>query len=678
MNPLLIPNSSGSNSGDQWSFPLFSPALPCLGASWVIGDLARRVGRALILGLVLACAVAPVSAPASTVRAEGEGPTTTLSAFGGRGPWLLADVRIEGVGAWDGWRIGTSLQTRAAPWWAVWSPDPPFEPSYLQGDLDRIRSDLQSDGYYEAQVRESIVILAQPDRSAGEDPPRPGEVEVVIDVDRGPPVLVCSLYVDLESVALPEDSGAILARDFPMAVGDRFTGAGYAAGAARYAAYLAANGYPEARVDRHARIDVPGRCAEVAYRLEPGPFAVFGPTTIDGVSEALGEIARREIGYVQGRPFDLARLEATQVRLRDTRLFSLVRIDKDPVDEKGEVPIRVELHEGPPHEIRFGVGYGTDDGIRGTASWWNYDFLGGNRRLGFSAKVSRINRWVEASFAQPHFPGPGDLASVAFTLGQQDESTYLDNGFLLAPRIDWKISERLVISAFYAWRYDSLSDVSDATIEDLGPPDEFQNVGFTSSVGLNLRWNNFDDFANPTRGLGIGLTGEVSGGPLGADFDLLRVIAQATYYRPLFGDLILALGARGGSVVPFDRTSQVPLWSRLYAGGNALFPVRGYGRRRVGPLSGSDDPLGGRSVVVGTAELLYPVFGPVQGVVFVDTGDVELSAWTLRPENFQTGVGFGFRASTPVGPVSIDFGFGLDRPAGDSMFHLDLMIGPRF
>ena len=500
----------------------------------------------------------------------------------------------------------------------------------------------------------------------------PGTTELEL-----PPGQVSRIFED-ESVALPEESDAVLVRDFPLAVGARFTRAGYSAGAARYAAYLAAHGYPEARVDQHARVDVPGRCAEVAYRLEPGPFAVFGPTRIEGVGEAAGEIARREIAYVEGRPFDLARLEATQVHLRDTRLFSLVRIDKEPVDEKGEVPLRIELHEGPPHEIRFGVGYGTDDGIRGTASWWNYDFLGGNRRLGFSAKVSRINRWVEASFAQPHFPGVGDLASVAFTLGQQDESTYLDNGFLLAPRIDWKISERLVLSAFYAWRYDSLSDVSDATIEDLGPPDQFQNVGFTSSVGLNLRWNNFDDFANPTRGIGIGLTGEVSGGPLGADFDLLRVIAQATYYRPLFGDLILALGARGGSVVPFDRTSQVPLWSRLYAGGNALFPVRGYGRRRVGPLSGSDDPLGGRSVVVGTVELLYPVFGPVQGVVFADTGDVELSAWTLRPENFQTGVGFGFRASTPVGPVSIDFGFGLDRPTGDSMFHLDLMIGPRF
>ena len=99
MTPHVTPNSSGSNSGDQWSFPLFSLALPCLGASWVIGDLAGRAGRRLVLGLVLVCVAAPASATASTGGAGTERPSTTLAAFGGRGPWLLADVRIEGVGA---------------------------------------------------------------------------------------------------------------------------------------------------------------------------------------------------------------------------------------------------------------------------------------------------------------------------------------------------------------------------------------------------------------------------------------------------------------------------------------------------------------------------------------------------------------------------------------------------
>lgn len=605
--------------------------------------------------------------------------SVSLADFDVRGPWELTDVTIEGLGWFEGWMMTSSLQTQPRPWWSFWSDDPAFVPAYLYGDLDTIRSRLQADGYYEAEVEEEVRILKRPGprpKDGGE--PTPGEVAVRIDVDRGPPVVVCSLYVDLDSVSLPDASNEEIQHKFPLAVGDRFTRDGYQAAAERYAQYLADHGYPEAVVRRHARVDVRDRCAEVAYGLDPGRHAVFGKTTISGLTTIPVEVAEREISYEEGRQYDAKLTAETQARLRDTRLFSIVRIEKGEVDEEGEVPIEIELAEGPPHEIRLGVGYGTNDGIRGLASWWNYDFLGGNRRLGFSARISQINRWVDASFVQPHFPRRRDTASISFTLGQQDESTYLDNSFVTTPRIDWWIDESTTATSYYSFRYDSLSDVTDETVDALGPRDQFQNSGFTSTIGLGVRWHAFNDVANPTKGLGLALAGEISGGPLGGDFDLFRLIGQAAYYLPVWGDLVVALALRGGSIVPFDETPQVPLWARLYAGGNAAFPVRGYGRRRVGPLSGSDDPLGGRTVLVSTTELLYPIFGPVLGVLFFDAGDVELSAWSVRLENVQKGVGAGLRAVTPVGPVELDFGFGLDHPAGDSIFQVNFTIGPQF
>lgn len=622
------------------------------------------------------------AATASTPSAAGDKPAVqavSLADFDLRGRWQLQGLSVEGLGWFEAWRLESSLQTRPRPWWSFWSDRPAFVPAYLYGDLDTIRARMQADGYYEAEVEEQILIVKRP----GDPPPpdregTPGEVDVVIQIDRGLPVVVCSLYFDLESVALPEDAARELRRKFPLEIGQPFTRDGYQAAAERYAQYLADNGYPEAVVQRHARVDVPRRCAEVAYGLEPGRHAVFGPTTVTGLTSIPDQIALREVAYEEGRQYDAKRLKETQNRIRDTRLFSVVRVAKGRVQDDGEVPIEIELTEGPPHEIRLGIGYGTDDGVRGLASWWNYNFLGGNRRLGFSTKISQINRWVDASFVQPHFPRPRDRFSLSFTLGQQDESTYLNNSFIGSPKIDWWISEALTASTYYAFRYDSLSDVTDQTVEDLGPPDQFQNSGFTSTIGLSARWLGFNDPANPTRGFGVALAGELSGGPLGADFNLFRLIGQAAYYHPIWRDLTLAMTVRGGSIVPYGDTPQVPLWARLYAGGNAAFPVRGYARRRVGPLSGSDDPLGGRTVLVGTAELLYPIFGPVLGVLFFDAGDVELSAWTLNPANVQKGVGAGLRAVTPVGPVEIDFGFGLDHPPGDSVFQVQFTIGPQF
>jgi outer membrane protein assembly factor BamA len=176
----------------------------------------------------------------------------------------------------------------------------------------------------------------------------------------------------------------------------------------------------------------------------------------------------------------------------------------------------------------------------------------------------------------------------------------------------------------------------------------------------------------------IGLSPELSGGPLGGDFNHFRLIGDVRGYVPLTGDLVLTARVLSGTVAPFDGTPQIPLWARFYAGGTTTFPVRGYARRRVGPLSGSDDPLGGRTATVGSLELRHPLFGPVSGVLFVDTGDVELSAWSIDPDNFQTGVGFGLRASTPVGPIEADLGFGLNREGGDGLVQFAFSIGPDF
>ncbi|MDG2308850.1 MAG: BamA/TamA family outer membrane protein [Candidatus Binatia bacterium] len=629
--------------------------------------------------MLLATAQPPLSLAEEAAGGESAPRTVSLSDFDIRGPWRLTGVSIEGLGWFEAWTIGSSLQTQARPWWSFWSDHPAFVPAYLYGDLDMIRSRMQAEGYYRAFVEEKIVIVKPPGRRPSlAKEGTPGEIEVRIEVDPGLPVVVCSLYVDLETVTLPADSAAEIAKKFPLEVGQPFTRAGYQAAAQRYAQYLADHGYPQATVERHARVDVLSRCAEVAYGLAAGPHAVFGKTTLSGLTTIPDEIALREVAYEAGKQYDEKRMRETQSRLRGTRLFSVVRVEKGKVTDDGEVPVGIELTEGPPHEIRLGVGYGTDDGVRGLASWWNYNFLGGNRRLGFSTRISRINRWVEASFVQPHFPRRRDTASISFTLGQQDESTYLDNSFVATPKVSWWINKNATATTYYTFRYDSLSDVTDETVADLGPAGQFQNSGFTSTIGLGMRWLGFNDPANPTSGLGLALAGELSGGRLGADFDLFRLLGQAAYYQPLWGDLVFAVTLRGGSIVPYDETPQVPLWARLYAGGNASFPLRGYGRRRVGPLSGSDDPLGGRTAIVTTTELLYPIGGPVLGVLFFDAGDVELSAWTIKPENVQKGVGAGLRAVTPVGPVEIDFGFGLDHPAGDSVFQVNFTIGPQF
>jgi outer membrane protein assembly factor BamA len=69
-------------------------------------------------------------------------------------------------------------------------------------------------------------------------------------------------------------------------------------------------------------------------------------------------------------------------------------------------------------------------------------------------------------------------------------------------------------------------------------------------------------------------------------------------------------------------------------------------------------PLGGTTLLLGSAEVRVPIWGPIVGAVFVDGavlgertfGDFSNSTAAVTP-------GFGVRYLSPVGPVRLDIGF---------------------
>jgi outer membrane protein assembly factor BamA len=69
------------------------------------------------------------------------------------------------------------------------------------------------------------------------------------------------------------------------------------------------------------------------------------------------------------------------------------------------------VSEGPFHEVQFGVGYDTEEQIRGIAAWRDYNFFGDARQLGFTVRGSFIYRTIAADFIQPHFPGRATVSA---------------------------------------------------------------------------------------------------------------------------------------------------------------------------------------------------------------------------------------------------------------------------
>jgi len=216
-------------------------------------------------------------------------------------------------------------------------------------------------------------------------------------------------------------------------------------------------------------------------------------------------------------------------------------------------------------------------------------------------------------------------------------------------------------------------------------------------VGLSVVRDRTNRMISPSGGYTLAAELELAAKATASDFDYQRLLAEATLYRGLVGETVLAARLRGGWIGAsafrgFDRTVQEgirisPPQKRFYAGG--ANSVRGYPQNQLGPrvvtvgveellpictpqslanltcdaspLAEGDfasRPTGGSTVLEGGLELRFPVWGPfVTGAAFADFGQVWARNDEVRLGEMVITPGVGLRYSTPIGPLRLDLAY---------------------
>ena len=176
-----------------------------------------------------------------------------------------------------------------------------------------------------------------------------------------------------------------------------------------------------------------------------------------------------------------------------------------------------------------------------------------------------------------------------------------------------------------------------------------------SSVQYDTRDNKY----SPTKGWLTGASLENAGGFIGGDKNFVKGYTYVTYYRSLLKNIILELRGRTGVVSSYGDTEKVPIYERFFAGGATT--IRGYSQRAVGPRGQGGYYLGGEGMVVGNAEVSFPIFKKlIKGAVFYDVGNVtEKYADIFSDSSYKQAAGLGVRVKTPIGPVKLDYGYPL-------------------
>jgi outer membrane protein assembly complex protein YaeT len=570
--------------------------------------------------------------------------------------WRVEKIEISGNTKFSDSEILGEMLTKVRPRYLFWEKQDVFDPITFREDLERIRRFYEARGYYHARVNYDLTEDSET-----------GELQVKIDIIEGVPVIVSQVNVELSgsSLSVPE---------LPIKEGDIFVEELYRKGEETLRNFFLDHGHAHVTTERRAEVILDQNQVSVWYQADPGPLTVFGETAVQGTQEVDAEIVRREVVYQPGEVFSPAKIAQTQAKLLALDLFGSVRITPAATSGKPSiVPMIIQVSEKEPREIRIGVGYGTEDQFRAQLRWQHNNWLGGGRRLSVEARYSSITTTGAITLIQPHFLSPRTRGILSLRQDRDDEDTYLLNASRFNPRLEHAFSPNLTGFIGYRLEYNRLERISQATIAALGPVRE---RGLLSGPRLGLLWNTSDGPLDPTKGEVVSFTGEQAGEIWGGQYSFYKLTAEAKKYISVGWETVLAGRLKIGFAEPLGPEENLPIFERLYAGGEKS--VRGYARRKLGPLDANGNPIGGLSLIEGSLEVRRPIWGPLGGALFIDFGQVSTRSFDPPVNDLKFGSGFGVNYRTPVGPLALYVGFPWRPPRGESSWQIYFSVGAYF
>jgi outer membrane protein insertion porin family len=330
------------------------------------------------------------------------------------------------------------------------------------------------------------------------------------------------------------------------------------------------------------------------------------------------------------------------------------------------------VKEQPTGAFTAGAGYSSTQSVIGTASIRQNNLFGRGQRLALTAALSSVSADFTLSFTEPYF------LDSQFSLGLEafnrrfDYDSFDSRETGAGLRFSRPIGEYLRAGLGYRYEDIDITDVSDDASQRIK---DLAGRSTSSVLTPSIAWDSRDNQLNPSRGFYHFLSLDFAGGPLGAENQFYKAVGEANWYYPVVGDLVFSARGRVGYGDGWG-DKDLPLLERFFVGTQAV-TIRGYRLEDVGPKDINGDAIGGNSLILLRGQLRFPVTQGLSLVGFIDAGNL-YDKNDFDPTILRVGIGAGIRFVTPLGPLALDWGFKLDRKAGEKPSEIHFNVGSLF
>ncbi|MFT8718414.1 autotransporter assembly complex protein TamA [Acetobacter sp.] len=567
----------------------------------------------------------------------------------------------------------------------------------IRNDYDRLKTALESFGYYEGQV---VVTVERPDKAPvppqksmdGKDVGLPlwlaslpsGEkLSIKITTKTGPLYHVGSVQLVDPGTKKPVTLKPEQLKALGIKSGDPAAASPVLQAAASLTDELKEEGHPLANADvPTAYLRPTTRTLDLIYPVTVGPLANIGKISLDGLDYTNPRFVRRRLEIAPGQRYQPSKIEDTRQDLASLGIFSTVSAKNAPkLAPDGSMPLTFSFTEAKRRSVGAEVGYSTDLGGRVGGSWTHYNLFGNAERLKLTALITGVGGTAQqglgydvyADLFKPDFPGRRQNASFRVEGIRQLFYSYRQTAIILRAGIVRQLSRRWNISYGLAAEQEK--------IEQFNVTRDYTLVFAPISANYDST-----DLPSPLMPATHGVRVSVSATPSASFNHGTRFFALLQANASTYFDLAkLGISDPGRSVFAFRgivgsvqgaSTYDIPPDQRLYGGGTAT--IRGFRYQGVGPqFPNSKYAVGGTSLDAGTIEFRQRFFKNWGSAAFIDAGQVGSGSAPFTGK-VRAGVGAGARYFTPIGPIRVDIAVPLNRPPRGDKWELYIGLGETF
>ncbi|PPS62503.1 autotransporter assembly complex family protein [Pseudomonas sp. BRM28] len=519
---------------------------------------------------------------------------------------------------------------------------------FSRGAVEQARKAAQALGYYQAQIDSQV----KPSPKADKGP------QLVLSIEPGEPVRLREVTVRVEGPA-----SEMTAFRVPSSK------------ALRPGAVLNHGNYEDAKrliqnqasrygffsghfLRQRLAVDPAAGVADIELVYDSGPRYQLGKVRFEGDAPFDESLLQRMVPFKQGTPYDSELIAELNNALQSSGYFEGVRVDAAPTAAVAQsIPVEVQLQTRKPRTMGLGLGFSTDVGPRGKANWTRHWVNPQGHSYGLETELSAPRQNVGLWYDIPLDPPLTD--KLRFAGGYQNEeiagTDSLSKLLTVGPEWHSKLPSGWQRVVSLKWQREEYRLGDDSGLSTLLMP------------GVSYSYLRSDNRIDPHNGYRLQFDAQVAKERLLSDTNLLHgnvllkgLTTVAQNHR------FLGRVQFGGSAT--NGYKSVPPSLRFFAGGDQS--VRGYDYQTLSPKNADGDRIGGRYLVAASAEYQYSIAEKWRLATFVDQGN---SFNSLELPSLKTGVGFGVRWVSPVGPLRLDLAKALDDDGG---IRLHFSMGP--